>query len=93
MGIGAFFAMLSGHKASYKIVSHFQINLMGSGGRNFPASIILIDPLHLRLDKSRLGDIFALGRGCHRKDTAMDVKRYISLTKRRAEGHHFLCGV
>ncbi len=43
------------------------------GGVAFPASSVLIEPLHLRRDKSRPGDIMALGRDVHRMDTAMDI--------------------
>ena len=43
------------------------------GGAAFPASSILIEPPHLRSDKSRPGDILALGRYVHRLDTAIDL--------------------
>ena len=51
------------------------------GGAAFPASSILIEPLHLRSDKSRPGDILALGRDVHRMDTAMDLVIASALTK------------
>ena len=39
----------------------------------FPKASILIEPAHLRQDKSRPGDIYAVGAGLYRKDTVMDV--------------------
>jgi hypothetical protein len=51
------------------------------GGAAFPASSILIEPPHLRQDKSRLGDIYALGRGVHRMDSVMDIVIASALTK------------
>ncbi len=46
---------------------------MKPGGATFPASSILIEPPHLRSDRSRPGDIMALGRDVHRMDTTMDL--------------------
>ncbi len=43
------------------------------GGTAFPASSILIEPPHLRSNRSRPGDILALGRDVHKMDTAMDM--------------------
>ena len=51
------------------------------GGPAFPASGVLIEPPHLRRDKSRPGDIMALGRDIHRLDTAMDLVIASGLTK------------
>ena len=42
-------------------------------GAAFPASSVLIEPLHLRKDRSRPGDILGLGRDVHRLDIAMDL--------------------
>jgi len=50
-------------------------------GAAFPASNILIEPPHLRGDKSRPCDILALGRDIHRLDTAMDIVIASGLTK------------
>ena len=50
-------------------------------GAAFPASSILIEPSHLRSDRSRPGDILALGRDVHRLDTAMDLVIAFGLTK------------
>ena len=44
-----------------------------SGGATFPASSVLIEPLHLRKDRSRQRDIMALGRDVNRLNTAMDL--------------------
>jgi len=42
-------------------------------GRAFPKESVLVEPPHLRADKSRPGDIYALGIGLHKKDSVMDV--------------------
>ncbi len=42
-------------------------------GRAFPMESVLIEPPHLRRDKSRPGDIYALGNGLHRRDSVMDI--------------------
>jgi hypothetical protein len=42
-------------------------------GCAFPTESILIEPAHLSQDKSRLGDIYAMGAGLYRKDTMMDL--------------------
>jgi len=52
-------------------------------GAAFPASIILIEPPHLRVDKSRIRNIMALVRDVHRLDTAMDIVIVSGLTKSR----------
>ena len=46
-----------------------------------PTSNILIEPSHLRRDKSRPGDIMALGRDVHMLDTAIDLVIAAGLTK------------
>ncbi len=51
------------------------------GGVAFPSSSVLIEPPHLRMDKSRPGDIMALGRGVHRMYSAMDIVIALGLTK------------
>jgi hypothetical protein len=53
------------------------------GGAAFPASSVLIVPPHLRRDRSRPGDIMALGRDVHSLDTAMDQNIASGLTKSR----------
>ncbi len=51
------------------------------GSSVFLASIIMNEPPHLRLDKSRQGDVMAMGRDVHRLDSAMDVVIASQLTK------------
>ena len=51
------------------------------GGAAFPASSILIEPPHLRSERSPPGDILALGRDVHIMDTAMDLVIASGLTK------------
>jgi hypothetical protein len=43
------------------------------GRAAFPASSILIEPPHLRSERSWPGDILALGKIVHKLDTAMDL--------------------
>ena len=57
------------------------LSKMNPGGAAFLVSSILIEPPHLRSDKSRPGDILALGRDVHRMDTAMDLVIASGLTK------------
>jgi hypothetical protein len=51
------------------------------GGSAFPASSVLIEPPRLRRDRSRHGNIMALGRDVHKLDTAMDMVIASGLTK------------
>jgi len=51
------------------------------GGIAFPSSSVLTEPLYLRMDKSRLGEIMALGRDADRMDPAMDIVIVFGLTK------------
>ena len=39
----------------------------------FPKESVLIEPPHLRQDKSRPGDVYTMGNGLHRKDSVMDI--------------------
>jgi hypothetical protein len=50
-------------------------------GAAFPASSIFIESPHLRGDRSRPGDILAMGRDVHIMDTAMDMVIASGLTK------------
>jgi hypothetical protein len=50
-------------------------------GATFPVSSILIEPPHLRKNKSRPGSIMALGRDVHMLDIAMDIVIASGLTK------------
>ena len=51
------------------------------GGAAFPSSNVLTEPPHLRMDKSRHGDIMAVGREVHRMDSAIDIGIASGLTK------------
>jgi len=51
------------------------------GGAAFPASGILIEPPHLRGDKSKSRDLMVLGKDVHKLDTAMDIFIASGLTK------------
>jgi len=42
-------------------------------GCAFPKESVLIEPPHLRQDKSRPGDVYTMGNGLHRKDSVMDI--------------------
>ena len=44
-----------------------------AGESVFPAASDLIEPHHLRQDRSRPGDIYAIGNDLHGKDVLMDV--------------------
>ncbi len=55
------------------VVKRLVLTSFSPGGRVFPAAYVLIEPQHLRQDKSRHGDIYAIGNGLHRKDVVMDV--------------------
>ncbi len=39
----------------------------------FPRDYVIIEPTHLRQERSRPGDIYAMGTGMHMKDSVMDV--------------------
>jgi hypothetical protein len=47
----------------------------------FPSSSVLTEPPHFRMDKSRHGDIMALGREVHIMEPAMDIGIAFGLTK------------
>ena len=51
------------------------------GGGAFPSSSILTEPLHLRQDISRHGDVVALEKGIYLKDAAMDCVVVSGLAK------------
>ena len=51
------------------------------GGAAFPASSVLIEPLHLRRDRTRPRDNMALGRDVHMLETAMDLAIASALQK------------
>jgi hypothetical protein len=59
----------------YKLVVKRRVLTPSSpGGSVFPSSFVLIEPMHLRRDRSRPGDLYAVGNMCmYRKDTVMDI--------------------
>jgi hypothetical protein len=72
---------LQAHEVVKRTMRDLVLSNTTPGGAAFPSSSIVIEPLHLRSDKSRPGDILALGRDVHRMDTAMDLVIASALTK------------
>ena len=64
---------LQAHEVVKRALKDLVLSNPNPGGATFPASNVLIEPAHLRRDKSRPGDILALGRDVHRLDTTMDL--------------------
>jgi len=64
---------LQAHEVFKMVVKRLVLTSFSPGGCVFPAASILIEPKHLRQDRSRPGDIYAIGNGLHRKDVVMDV--------------------
>ena len=64
---------LQAHEAFKRSMKDLVLSNVNPGGAAFPASSILIEPSHLRNDRSRPGDILALGGDVHKLDTAMDI--------------------
>ena len=69
------------HEVLKRALKELVLSNPNPGGVAFPASSILIEPPHLRRDKSRPGDIMALGRDVQRLDTVMDLVIASGLTK------------
>jgi hypothetical protein len=72
---------LQAHEAAKRTMKDLVLSNPSLGGAAFPSSSILIEPPHLRSDRSRHGDILALGRGVHRMDTAINLVITSGLTK------------
>jgi hypothetical protein len=73
---------LQAHEVMKKLLKELVLtNSITKGGSAFPSSGILTEPPHLRSDKSRPGDIMALGRGAHRLNIAMYIVVASSITK------------
>jgi hypothetical protein len=72
---------LQAHEVVKRALKDLVLSITNPGGAAFPVSGALIEPPHLRRDKSRPGDILALGRDVHRLDTAMDLVIAFGLTK------------
>ena len=64
---------LQAHEVYKMAVKRLVLTSPFPGGSVFPAASVLIEPQHLRQDRSRPGDIYAIGNGMHRKDVVMDV--------------------
>jgi len=61
------------HEAVKKSLPRMVLSFPEPAGCSFPKESILIELAHLRQDKSRPGDIYALGAGLYRKDTMIDL--------------------
>jgi len=61
------------HEAVKLAMQRLVLSCPDPAGCAFPKASILIEPANLRQDKSRPGDIYAVGAGLYRKDTVMDV--------------------
>jgi hypothetical protein len=64
---------LQAHEVFKMVVKRLVLTSFSPGGSVFPAVSVLIEPQHLRQDRSRPGDIYAIGNGLQRKDVVMDV--------------------
>ena len=65
---------LHAHEAGKLAIKRLVLNNPTPAGCVFPRESVIIEPTHLRQDKSRLGDIiYAMGTGMHRKDCMLDV--------------------
>ena len=72
---------LQAHEKIKRTMKELVLSNANPGGMAFPSSSVLIEPPHLRSDRSRPGDILALGRDVHRLDSAMDLVIASGLTK------------
>jgi hypothetical protein len=70
---GGYGKRLQAHEVVKRALKDLSLSNSNPGGSAFPASRVLIEAPHLRRDKSRPGDILALGRDVHMLDTAMDL--------------------
>ena len=64
---------LQAHEVMKMVLKRLVLSNASPAGCAFPPSSIMIEPPHLRLDMTRPGDIYACGRGIHRKDSVMDI--------------------
>jgi len=65
--------MLQAHDVFKLAVNHLVLTSLSPGGCVFPSASVLIEPRHLHQDKSRQGDVYAMGNGMHVKDTLVDI--------------------
>ena len=79
---------LQAHEVVKRALKDLVLSNPSHGGAAFPASSALIEPLHLRKDRSRPGDILALDRDVHRLDTAMDLVIASALQKSCSSSTH-----
>jgi hypothetical protein len=54
-------------------MKHLVLSCSEPAGQAFLKESVLVEPPHLRMDKTRPGDIYALGNGLHRRDSVMDI--------------------
>ena len=64
---------IQAHEVFKLVVNRMVMTSSSHGGSVFPAASVLIEPMHLRRDRSRPGDVYAIGNGMHMKDTFMDI--------------------
>jgi hypothetical protein len=72
---------LHAHEAVKLAIKHLVLNNPTPVGCVFPRKSVIIEPAHLRLDKSRPGDIYAMGTKMHKKDYVMDVVVFSTLQR------------
>jgi hypothetical protein len=65
--------ILQAHEVFKLAVKRLLLTPSSAGGNVFPAASFLAEPMHLRQDMSRPGDVYAIGNGMHKKDTMMDT--------------------
>jgi len=53
------------------------------GGTAIPPNQLILEANHLRSDASRPGELYAVARGLHAKNAAMDVVLFSSISKSR----------
>jgi hypothetical protein len=70
------------HEADKLAMQRLVLSCPGPGECPFPKESILIEPAHLRQDKSRPCDIYAMGTGLYRKGIVMDLVAISALQSR-----------
>jgi len=64
---------LQAHEVAKRALKDMVLTKPNHGEATFPASSVFIEPARLQRDKSRPGDILALGRDVHRLGTTMNL--------------------
>ena len=72
-GCGGDGRRLQAHEVVKMVVIRLVLTSSSPGGSVFPAAWVFIEPRHLRQDRSRPGDVYAIGNGMRRKDSVMDI--------------------